>query len=82
MEGIRMNWDRGAENWTQIESKIKERWGKLTEDDLERIAGERDQLIDRLQELYGLNEVHAEAELRDWERHQEPIVHAGLAARC
>jgi uncharacterized protein YjbJ (UPF0337 family) len=76
-----MNWDHGVGNWTQIEGKIKERWGKLTDDDLERIAGERDQLIGRLQELYGLTEVHAEAELRDWERHQEPIDHTGLAAR-
>jgi uncharacterized protein YjbJ (UPF0337 family) len=76
-----MDWDRVAGNWTQVKGKIKDRWGKLTDDDLERIAGERDQLIGRLQELYGSNEAHAEAELRDWERHQEPIVHAESAAR-
>jgi uncharacterized protein YjbJ (UPF0337 family) len=76
-----MNWDRDGGNWTEIKGRIKDRWSKLTDDDLERIAGERDQLIDRLQELYGLNEVHVEAALRDWERHQDPIVHAPLAAR-
>ena len=44
-----------------------------TLDDLTDIAGKRETLIGRLQALYGLNEQRAEAELRDWERHQRPI---------
>jgi uncharacterized protein YjbJ (UPF0337 family) len=59
----------------------EQRWSKLTSDDLDGIAGKRDQLIGKLQELYELNEVHVEAELRDWERHQDPIVAAAAAAR-
>ena len=68
-----MNWDRLDGSWKQIQERIKERWGKLTEDDLDRVAGQRDQLIGRLQELYGLKREQVEAEVRDWERHQEPI---------
>jgi uncharacterized protein YjbJ (UPF0337 family) len=75
-----MNWEGVEGNWTEIQGKIKQRWGKLTGDDLDRIAGKREQLIGKLQELYDLSEVHVEAELRDWERHQDPIVPAGAAA--
>jgi len=77
-----MDWDRMEGNWTQIKGKIRQRWDRLTGDDLDRIAGKREQLIGRLQELYDLNEVHVEAELRDWERHQDPIVPAAAAVRC
>jgi uncharacterized protein YjbJ (UPF0337 family) len=68
-----MNWDGIASEWDLVKDKIKGRWGKLTDEDLHRIAGRRDHLIARLRELYGMNEAHAEAQLRDWERHQEPI---------
>jgi hypothetical protein len=41
---IQMNWDRINGNWKQITGKAKEQWGKLTDDDLEVVAGHRDQL--------------------------------------
>ncbi len=68
-----MNWDRVEGNWQQIQGKVKERWGKLTDNDLDRVAGRRDLLIGKLQEIYGLGMERVEAELRDWERHQDPI---------
>ena len=49
-----MNWDKIAGNWKQFTGKVKEKWGKLTDDDLHVIAGKREQLIGRLQERYGL----------------------------
>jgi len=48
-----MNWDQIAGNWTQFTGKVKEQWGKLTDDDLTAIAGKRDQLAGKLQERYG-----------------------------
>jgi uncharacterized protein YjbJ (UPF0337 family) len=39
-----MDWDRVAGNWKQVKGKVKEKWGKLTDDDLNVIDGRRDQL--------------------------------------
>jgi len=49
-----MNWDQLQGKWKQSKGKFREKWGKLTDDDLEVIAGHRDQLIGRIQERYGL----------------------------
>ena len=39
-----MNWDQITGDWKQFKGKVKEKWGKLTDDDLTTIAGKRDQL--------------------------------------
>ena len=44
-----MNWDQIAGNWKQFKGTVKEKWGKLTDDDLEVIEGKKDQLVGRLQ---------------------------------
>lgn len=62
-----MNWDRVEGNWKQFRGKIREQWGKLTDDDLDRVAGKRDQLAGRLQETYGIGKDEAERQLHDWE---------------
>jgi uncharacterized protein YjbJ (UPF0337 family) len=49
-----MNWDQISENWKQVKGKVREKWGKLTDDDLTVIEGKRDQLIGKLQEKYGI----------------------------
>jgi uncharacterized protein YjbJ (UPF0337 family) len=45
---------------------VKEKWGKLTDDDLEVIAGKKEQLVGRLQERYGYSKEQAEKELNSW----------------
>lgn len=55
-----MNWDQVGGLWKQTQGKFREKWGKLTDDDLEVIAGKRDQLIGRLQERYGIAKQEAE----------------------
>jgi len=62
-----MNWDIGKGNWKQAKGKIKEQWGKLTDDDLDVIAG-RDQLIGKLQKRYGLSKDEAERQIDDFHR--------------
>ncbi|HEX4956459.1 MAG TPA: general stress protein CsbD [Thermoanaerobaculia bacterium] len=68
-----MNWEQMEVDWQRVGGDLRTRWSALTDEDLEGIAGKRERLLGRLREIYGLTEKGAEAELRDWERHQEPI---------
>ena len=54
-----MNWNRIEGNWKQVKGKVKEQWGKLTDDDIDVIAGKRDQLIGKIQEQYGISKEEA-----------------------
>jgi uncharacterized protein YjbJ (UPF0337 family) len=62
-----MNWDTVAGNWKQMKGKAKQKWAKLTDDDLTYIDGKRDQLIGRIQERYGVQKDIAEKQLKEWE---------------
>ena len=46
-----MDWDRIEGNWKQVKGKVKEQWGKLTDDDLDEISGRRDQLEGKIRTL-------------------------------
>ena len=60
-----MNWDQIRGNWKQLKGKARETWGDLTDDDLDRIAGIRDQLIGRVQKRYGLETGAAERQVAE-----------------
>ena len=62
-----MNWDRIQGNWKQVVGKAKAQWGKLTDDDLDVVAGRRDQLAGRIQERYGIAKDEVEKQISDWE---------------
>jgi uncharacterized protein YjbJ (UPF0337 family) len=64
----RMNEDRMEGNWKQFKGKVKEQWGKLTDDDLDVIAGKREQLLGRIQQRHGLAKEDAEREVESFER--------------
>ncbi|MGC2529275.1 MAG: CsbD family protein [Candidatus Acidiferrum sp.] len=55
-----MNWDQLEGKWKQVKGQLREKWGRLTENDLESIAGRRELLIGRLQERYGIAKEEAE----------------------
>ena len=74
-----MNWDRIGGNWKQIKDNVKEQWGKLTDDHLDGIAGNREQLVGKIQENYGVAQDEAERQVQDWER-RNPDVFAETAA--
>jgi uncharacterized protein YjbJ (UPF0337 family) len=57
-----MNSDRVKGDWKQLKGKLQEKWGKLTDDDLDVIAGKAEQLVGKLQERYGLQREQAERE--------------------
>jgi uncharacterized protein YjbJ (UPF0337 family) len=64
---LTMNWDTMKGQWKQFRGKVKEQWGKLTDDDLDRIEGKRDQLVGAVQKRYGVAKEEAEKQLRDFE---------------
>jgi uncharacterized protein YjbJ (UPF0337 family) len=51
-----MDWNRIEGNWKQAQGKIKEKWGKLTDDDLTKINGQREQLEGIIEQRYGSRE--------------------------
>jgi uncharacterized protein YjbJ (UPF0337 family) len=63
-----MNDDRAEGNWKQFKGKVKEQWGKLTDDDLDVIAGRRDQLAGKIQERHGVARDEAEKQISDFEK--------------
>ena len=61
-----MDWDQIEGNWKQLTGKVKEQWGKLTDDDLVTIDGKREQLEGALQERYGIAKDEAKQHIDDW----------------
>lgn len=62
-----MNWDIVAGNWKQFRGKVKAQWGKLTDDQLDEIAGRRIELAGRIQEAYGISKDEVEKQIKDFE---------------
>jgi uncharacterized protein YjbJ (UPF0337 family) len=65
-----MDWNRVEGNWKQVKGNIKEKWGKLTDDDLAAINGKRDQLEGKIQERYGIAKDQARKDIDDWYQSQ------------
>jgi uncharacterized protein YjbJ (UPF0337 family) len=65
-----MNWDRVEGNWKTFKGQVRQQWGKLTDDDLDVIAGRREELIGRIQNAYGLARDEAERQVTRWEKNQ------------
>ena len=63
-----MNKDEIGGNWKQLKGKVKEQWGKLTDDDMTVIEGKRDQLVGTIQERYGYAKDQAEKEVDSWDK--------------
>jgi uncharacterized protein YjbJ (UPF0337 family) len=63
-----MNWDQIEGKWKQLKGSVRQKWGKLTDDDLELIAGNRDEFAGRLQERYGIAKDEAERQLAEWQK--------------
>jgi uncharacterized protein YjbJ (UPF0337 family) len=61
-----MDWDRVEGNWKQIRGKVKEKWGRLTDDELNKINGRWDQLAGMIQERYGIAKDQARKDVEAW----------------
>jgi uncharacterized protein YjbJ (UPF0337 family) len=62
-----MNSDQLEGKWKQLKGSVKEKWGKLTDDDLAVISGNHDQLQGKIQERYGITKEEAAKQIREWE---------------
>jgi uncharacterized protein YjbJ (UPF0337 family) len=63
-------WDRIAGNWKQFKGEVRKQWGDLTDDELEQIHGQRDVLVGKVQERYGIAKDEAARQVDEWERRQ------------
>jgi uncharacterized protein YjbJ (UPF0337 family) len=62
-----MNEDILKGQWTQLKGRVREKWGKLTDDDLDQIQGRSEQLVGKIQERYGVARDEARRQLDAWE---------------
>lgn len=58
-----MNWDVIKGNWKQMQGSVKAKWGDLTDDEITEMSGERDKMVGRIQEKYGMTREKAETEV-------------------
>jgi len=70
-----MNWQRTGGNWKQIKGKVREKWGRLTDNQIHIIAGQRDQLVGKIQETFGIATDAAERRVRAWEESHRHACH-------
>jgi uncharacterized protein YjbJ (UPF0337 family) len=64
-----MNWDQIEGSWKEFKGKAREKWGDLTDDDLDRVKGRREQLSGLIQKKYGVVKEEAERQIREFEDH-------------
>jgi uncharacterized protein YjbJ (UPF0337 family) len=65
---ITMNEHTLKGEWNQMKGSVKQKWGELTNDDLDQIEGSRDKLVGRVQERYGHSKEDAERDVDNWRR--------------
>ncbi len=61
-----MNWDQVEGKWKEFSGQVKQKWAKLTDDDLKQVSGKKDELSGRLQKHYGYSKDQAEREINDF----------------
>lgn len=61
-----MNSDQFEGKWKQLKGSVKQRWGKLTDDDVTALSGKKDELVGKLQERYGITREQAQREADEW----------------
>jgi uncharacterized protein YjbJ (UPF0337 family) len=61
-----MDWELIRGNWSHMGGKVRQHWGKLTDEDISQASGRRDLLLERIRERYGLGPDEAEKQLNDW----------------
>jgi uncharacterized protein YjbJ (UPF0337 family) len=61
-----MDWDRLQVKWPVMRAQLRHRWGRLTEDDLDVIAGHRETFIGRVEERYSVDREEAQRRIEEW----------------
>ena len=76
-----MNWDQIEGKWKQFAGSARENWGKFTDDDLVTLTGQKDQLVGKIQERYGIAKAEAETQADKWLHAQNGTRHENAATR-
>ena len=63
-------WDRIAGSWKRLSGSVRERWGELTDDEVAELEGDRDRLVGKVQQSYGITRAEAEEQVDDWAAEQ------------
>jgi uncharacterized protein YjbJ (UPF0337 family) len=77
-----MNKDKAAGQWKQLKGKVKEQWGKLTDDDLMVLEGDAEQLAGRVQERYGIAKDEAERQVREFRTRNSDLYGESIRKRA
>ncbi|MEL6309596.1 MAG: CsbD family protein [Chloroflexota bacterium] len=59
-------WNQVKGNWKQFTGSVQEQWGELTGDEVDEMNGEREQLVGKIQERYGIAQEEAESQVEEW----------------
>jgi uncharacterized protein YjbJ (UPF0337 family) len=62
-----VNWEEAKGRWNQTKGAVKKQWGKLTDNDLAVIDGQRERLVGKIQEKYGIAKEEADQQVKTWE---------------
>jgi uncharacterized protein YjbJ (UPF0337 family) len=76
-----MNWDQIEGKWKQVTGSARERWGKLTDDDIQTLTGQKDNLVGKIQERYGIAKADAEKQADEWSHALKEAEHENAAGR-
>jgi uncharacterized protein YjbJ (UPF0337 family) len=68
-----VNWDHIEGNWKRFKGNVRQQWGKLTDDQLDVIAGKREHLAGKIQKTYGVSKGEAEKQLDSWQSLRKEI---------
>jgi uncharacterized protein YjbJ (UPF0337 family) len=71
-----MNWEQVEGQWDKLKGGVKGQWAKLTEDDLGKLGGKKDELIGAIQQRYGILKEEAEIQVHEWAAKLDHKVHA------
>ena len=71
-----MNWESIEGNWKDFKGQAKQQWSKLSDEQLDKIAGKRDQLSGKIQEAHGISKDQTEKQVSDWQAVQKEVVQA------
>ncbi len=68
-----MNWDQIEGKWKQMSGSARQQWGRLTDDDLQTLTGQKDQLVGKIQKRYGLAKAEVEKQVDAWSKNLKAV---------
>jgi uncharacterized protein YjbJ (UPF0337 family) len=74
-----MGWEQIQSDWDGQKRRVRERWSRLAEHELDEMGGQRDRLVSKIQDVYGVDRGEADSQVREFEGESSPGGRAGRA---